>query len=339
MLQSELDYENLGSVYYTYSEVVIGYISNEARRFRVYVGNRVQHIHDRSNPEQWHHVPGKVNPVDEASHSLTASQLLNNKRWLSGPDFLWESDVPLLNKKNTAQLSSDYVEVKTNTCFLTHSTIREYPGLLLSYLNRVSSWHKAKTTVAWMRRGIKNLQSVIAARKEEIHSAKDLGRSCNEQGKQFLPLSVEELVHSEKFILRCLQCQHFSHEMETLTNLKGNLEKFQEQDSARCRNDTLKKTSSLYKLDPFVDKNRLLRIGGRIRRADVPLEVKHPLILPKKSHISDLIVRYFHESVGHHQGHGVTHNTIRQAGYWIVDRRSTVARTISKCVTCCQFCG
>lgn len=277
--------------------------------------------------------------MDEASHSLTASQLLNNKRWLSGPDFLWESDVPLLNKKNTAQLSSDYVEVKTNTCFLTHSTTREYPGLLLSYLNRVSSWHKAKTTVAWMRRGIKNLQSVIAARKEGIHSAKDLGRSCNEQGKQFLPLSVEELVHSEKFILRCLQCQHFSHEMETLTNLKGNLEKFQERDSARCRNDTLKKTSSLYKLDPFVDKNRLLRIGGRIRRADVPLEVKHPLILPKKSHISDLIVRYFHESVGHHQGRGVTHNTIRQAGYWIVDRRSTVARTISKCVTCCRFCG
>ena len=246
MLQSELNYENLRSVYYTDSEVVIGYISNEARRFHVYVGNRVQHIRDRSDPEQWHHVPGKVNPADEGSRSLTASQLLNNKRWLSGPDFLWESDVPLLNKKNTAQLSSDDVEVKTNTCFLTHSTAREYPGLLLSYLNRVSSWHKVKMTVAWMRRGIKNLQSVIAARKEEIHSAKDLGRSRNEQGKQFLPLSVEELVHSEMFILRSLQCQHFSHEMETLTNLKGNLEKFQERDSARRRNDTLKKTSSLY---------------------------------------------------------------------------------------------
>ena len=127
--------------------------------------------------------------------------------------------------------------------------------------------------------------------------------------------------------------------METLTNLKGNLEKFQERDSAHRRNDTLKKTSSLYKLDPFVDKNGLLRIGGRIRWADVSLEVKHLLILPKKSHISDLIVRYFQESVGHHQGRGVTHNTIRQAGYWIVDGRSTVARTISQCVTCRRFHG
>ena len=104
MLQSELDYENLRSVYYTDSEVVIGYISNEARRFHVYVGNRVQHIRDRSDPQQWHHVPGKDNPADEASCSLTASPLLNDKRWLSGPDFLWESDVPPLNKKNTSLL-------------------------------------------------------------------------------------------------------------------------------------------------------------------------------------------------------------------------------------------
>ena len=43
MLQSELDYENLRSVYYT------EYISNDARRFHVYVGNRIQHIRDRSD--------------------------------------------------------------------------------------------------------------------------------------------------------------------------------------------------------------------------------------------------------------------------------------------------
>ena len=88
MLERELDYESLRSLYYTDSEVVIGYISNDARRFHVYVGNGVQHIRDRSDPEQWHHVSGKDNPADEASRSLTASQLHNNKKWLSGPDFL-----------------------------------------------------------------------------------------------------------------------------------------------------------------------------------------------------------------------------------------------------------
>ena len=125
MLQSELDNDNLWSVYYTDSEVVIGYISNDAHRFHVYVGNSVQYIRDRSNPGQWHHVSGKDNPADEASRSLTASQLLSNKRWLSGPDFFWKTNVPFLNKKEPAQLTSDDAEVKTNTCLVTHSPARE----------------------------------------------------------------------------------------------------------------------------------------------------------------------------------------------------------------------
>ena len=44
-------------------------------------------VRDRSDPEQWHPVPGKEDPADDASHSLTARQLLKNKRWLSGPEF------------------------------------------------------------------------------------------------------------------------------------------------------------------------------------------------------------------------------------------------------------
>ena len=73
IVKRERDFENLQSVYYTDSEMVIGYINNEAHRFHVYLVNRVQYIRDRSDPEQWHHVSGKDNPADEASRSLTAS--------------------------------------------------------------------------------------------------------------------------------------------------------------------------------------------------------------------------------------------------------------------------
>ena len=66
MLKNKLDYDNLQSVYYTASEEVISYIHNDARRFHIYIGNRV-HILDRSDLQQWHHVAGKYNPTDEAS--------------------------------------------------------------------------------------------------------------------------------------------------------------------------------------------------------------------------------------------------------------------------------
>ena len=73
-LEHELDYTSFQTVYYRDSEVVIAYIHNDARRFYVYVGKRVQHIPNHTSPEQWHHIPGKYNPADEASRSLTASQ-------------------------------------------------------------------------------------------------------------------------------------------------------------------------------------------------------------------------------------------------------------------------
>lgn len=100
--------------------MVIGYINNEARRFHVYVDNRVQYIRDHSNPEQWHHVPGKDNPADEASRSLTASQLLKNTRWFRGPEFLWKTDVLLQNVRQIRQLATDDVELKAPSPLLAH---------------------------------------------------------------------------------------------------------------------------------------------------------------------------------------------------------------------------
>ena len=98
MLKSELDIETIQCYYYTDSEIVIGYINNDARRFHVYVGNRVQHIRDRSSPENWFHVPGKENPADEASRGLTAKELLESNRWFNGPQFLWQQNPLPCNK-------------------------------------------------------------------------------------------------------------------------------------------------------------------------------------------------------------------------------------------------
>ena len=48
----------------------------------------------------------------------------------------------------------------------------------------------------------------------------------------------------------------------------------------------LTKSSRLYKLDPFL-KDGILRIGGRIRKAHVSFNMKHPVVLPKDHHVSE----------------------------------------------------
>ena len=40
-------------------------------------------------------------------------------------------------------------------------------------------------------------------------------------------------------------------------------------------------------------------MGGRIRHAPITFEAAHPVLLPKEHPISSLIVRYYHELLGH----------------------------------------
>ena len=56
--------------------------------------------------------------------------------------------------------------------------------------------------------------------------------------------------------------------------------------------------------------------GGHIRRADVPGDVKHPVIIPRKGHLTELFIKHHHLKE-HHMGRGMTHNEF-----------------ISSCVTC-----
>ena len=92
-------------------------------------------------------------------------------------------------------------------------------------------------------------------------------------------------------------------------------------------------SSCLYRLDPFVDKDGLMRVGGRIKRADLPVATKHPVILPRKSPITDLLIKFCHAKVNH-MGRGITLNELRHRGYWIVGGSSAVSNCISQCVIC-----
>ena len=55
----------------------------------------------------------------------------------------------------------------------------------------------------------------------------------------------------------------------------------------------MRKTSSLHCLDPFLDRDGVLRVGGRIKRGSFMEEIKFPVIIPRKGHVTDLIIKVF----------------------------------------------
>ena len=165
MLKSELDVENVKCYYHTDSEIVIGYINSDVRRFHVYVGNRVQHIGDCSSPEDWFHVPGKENPGDEASRGLTAKELLQSNRWFNGPTFLWQPDPLLLQHQPTCALHPSDIEVRNDTAstLATKSykdkTSHTRPGILEpDCFKHVSMLNRLKRCIVQVQRAIERLR-------------------------------------------------------------------------------------------------------------------------------------------------------------------------------------
>ena len=134
------------------STVVLGYIQNEARRFHVYVGNRVQTIRAKTLPESWHHVKSKDNPADIASRSATPKELLNTPSWLNGPDFLWQTELPE-DTEDLPPLDENDPEVRKVTVHAVQVQSHRRP-LDINIFNRFSSWFKMKRAVALARKYI-----------------------------------------------------------------------------------------------------------------------------------------------------------------------------------------
>ena len=85
-------------------------------------------------------------------------------------------------------------------------------------------------------------------------------------------------------------------------------------------------------LAPFLDDNGSVRVGGRLSKSDLPTDVKHPLLIPKCSHLAELICMHFH-NISLHAGPQGTRALI-QTKYWIPGIGHLIKRCISQCVIC-----
>ena len=94
----------------------------------------------------------------------------------------------------------------------------------------------------------------------------------------------------------------------------------------------MKSCCRLLALKSYVDEAECLRVGGRLRKAPVPEETRHPLILDPKHAVTRLIVmhhylRLYCTSIKH------VLNDLRQR-YWVLKVLATVQKIASSCSSC-----
>lgn len=178
------------------------------------------------------------------------------------------------------------------------NTVREEDTPTNRLLTYFSSWYKLVKSVAWL-----------------IQLKKLLIRKVNHT----MFLTTANLNEAKKSIIQNVQREVFPEELAELK-----------------RGNCVKRNSCINRLNPVII-NDLMRVGGRLKRAPIDFETKHPVILPHDHHITVLIIRECHEREGH-QGREHVLCCLRQR-YWIMRGNAAVRKVINKCVTCRRYQG
>ena len=84
LIRKELHLRNIPERFSTDSQVVLAYIRNTTKRFKIFVTNyRVQKIQEHSDVNQWIYVKGKENPADDVSRGPDQRNETSSSRWFT----------------------------------------------------------------------------------------------------------------------------------------------------------------------------------------------------------------------------------------------------------------
>lgn len=162
--------------------------------------------------------------------------------------------------------------------------------------HKVSSWLRLIRTTARVKRYIQNSRNKIASR--SVNTSK---------------LTAEEIREASVFWLRFVQKSQFSTEYRTLEV-----------------GSTVQKSNRLRTLNPFIGKDKLIRVGGRLENSVLSYNEQHPIILPQHR-VSELLIEQAHKLVLH-GGTQLMLRVLRQ-NYWIILARKLVKAHVHRCVT------
>lgn len=275
------------------SSTVLSWLTTPPYMLKTYVANRVANITETMPAEYWAHVSTKDNPADLASRGTSPKNLVNNNFWWNGPDWLQK---PISDWKiasiQSIQNKKEIPELKA-----------ELPKIALNttvsntHAQNFSSWQKLRRITAWCLRFYENVK-----------------RSKKGEKKVFDPLTTHELNNAQNRLIIATQQAELSDELKHLNK------------------NNKKLSPHMLSLNPFYDSEGVLRVGGRLSHSQLNYSAKHPAILPKKSHLTNLIIEHYHKLYLHAGPRNL--QSILSQNFWIISARNAIRSHLLKCVRC-----
>lgn len=130
------------------------------------------------------------------------------------------------------------------------------------------------------------------------------------------PLTVAEIHKASNYWFSIIQREHFPDELKLLKTT-----------SKRISN-----SSKLSSLNPIIDEDGILRVGGRQQKSNFSYNSRHPIILDSKHPLTKLMIRSEHERLLHGGALLVSSSLFRN--YHIVGGQRAIRSVVRSCVTC-----
>ena len=279
--------------YWTDSSITLSWIQSKSKDLKPFVGNRIQEIQDLSDPSQWRKCSGEDNPADHPSRGRNLTMLLKCNEWWNGPKWLKNKENWPSYERETSKDELFINEYRTSICLATNSK------------KIVKSCIDPKNNSSWRK-----LIGVTARIKRLFYNVK------HKESKRLGILTRPELNSARDYWIKQIQLESFIEEIQLLKE-----------------NKLITSSSKLYGLNPFYDKtDGYLKLEGRIQNSDLPVEVKHPIVLPYDHHAVRLLVLEFHCKQLHA---GISHTfiTVRNK-FWIIKGRRLVKEVVKSCMVC-----
>ncbi|XP_063540068.1 uncharacterized protein LOC134749095 [Cydia strobilella] len=281
---------------YSDSKVTLAWILGDPLKWTTFVKNRVIAINNNIDTT-WSYVNTKENPADPASRGVTPEKLKEHTLWFQGPTFLHQREW----RREHYEVEDTDLEtrksIKCATTTLSEKT-QKTEHFILTISKRYSSLRKLISVIAYCRRWL-----ILK----------------NKHVKENLPQYVthDEREEALTTCIKLSQQLEFPQEIEALRN-----------------HTTLKKRSRLLSFTPFLDDKQILRVGGRLKHADLEFLSKHPIILSKNNVLIPLLLNDAHKKTLH--GGPQLMTTYLRGRYWLIDAGNTIKTYVRNCFPCAK---
>ncbi|GFS72576.1 integrase catalytic domain-containing protein [Trichonephila clavipes] len=286
--------------HWTDSKIVLFWIKGSSKRWKQFVANRVQEISELTDPDSWFHCSGQDNPSDFLSRGLSVDTLISNNKWWTGPAFLRTDELPKTVSECPELNEVDYLpELKSKDS-------KEHTVLTLNFnqkffdhlLSRSNKFLTIVRVLSFLYRFLFNIR--------------------NPTNKKTGPLTSDEMKEAEIYLMKQVQLSSFYKEIRAMQN-----------------GDDICNKSKILNLSPFLDDKGIIRVGGRLKHSRLPYSSKHPILLPAKSKLTIIIVKYYHEKYFHLGPQHLLYQV--RLKYWPIHGRNICRKVVHNCVICFKF--